>query len=126
MALEITWEPYGVYRRFYGAMTRDDLARSVSEVHTSAKFDKLYYSINDLSGVTDILIDADVVEDAAVQAMGASLSNKRLIMAFVANNEKALALARTFSNPTYQSFPAQYFATLNEARAFVSEHVPKA
>ncbi|MBK6638396.1 MAG: hypothetical protein IPG34_12460 [Rhodocyclaceae bacterium] len=125
MALEIIWEPYGVYRRFYGAVTRHDLVRSVAEVHTSPQFDTLYYSINDLSSVTEIAINASAVEGVATQALGAALSNNRLIMVFVAHSEKLLSLAKIFSNPMYQSFPAQYFSTLEEARAFVSTYLPK-
>ena len=121
MAFEITWEPRGVVRTFSGTLTAAEFIRSIEAVHNDWRFDNLYYSINDFLAVTDIDVSELTAETAAARAIGASMSNPRLLMAVISRDARILSLAGTFLKPRYRSYPLQVFDDMTRARAWIEK-----
>ena len=99
MPCEITWEPRGVWRRFNGCMSAEDLLRSIEVVHGDPRFDDLRYSLNDFLDVTVSEIDPDTLLSSAAQAIGATLSNNRLVMLMVVADPAIRETVRRFTGP---------------------------
>lgn len=119
MACEIIWEPQGVWRRFHGTVGAGDIIQSVEQVHNDWRFDSLRYSINDFLAIELVDVNSFTVEMAAIQALGARMSNPHLVLAMVATDPRVIELASVFADPMYRSFPVQFFATVEEARAWL-------
>jgi hypothetical protein len=124
MSVEIVWEPEGVWRKFHGTLTSEDLLRSVTLVHGDWRFDRLRYSLNDFLAVERLDLDRSAIEEAAAQAIGAMHSNHRLIMAMVATNPEVIEAVRLFMSSPLSSFPAAFFTTAEEARLWLGKTPP--
>jgi hypothetical protein len=125
MGYEITWEPFGVVKCFYGCLTGDDLKQSGMQLHGDERFDDLQYVINDLLGVTEVsATEADIEEINAIDN-AASYSNRKLKLSVVATNERIVELATQYANSTDNIHPFGIFSTVEDARQWLGSHVPK-
>ena len=122
MPCEIIWEPRGVWRRFNGRMSAEDLLRSIEVVHGDPRFDDLRYSLNDFLDVTVSEIDPDTLVRSAAQAIGATLSNNRLVMLMVVADPVIRESVRRFTGPPLSSFRAEFFDTRDAAREWIARH----
>ena len=123
MPCEITWEPRGVRRHFHGHMSASDLLRSIEVVHGDMRFDSLHYSLNDFLDVTGSDIEPNTLIHGAAQAIGATLSNKRLVMLMVVVDPAIREKVRRFTGPPLSSFHAEFFETREAARDWIATHV---
>jgi hypothetical protein len=121
MSYEILWEPQGAVKRFWGLVSSDDMLRSVIESEADARFDSLRFVINDFLAVTQISFDSHVVDDIAVMDMGASKTNAAIKIAIVATAPELVELCRQYAESPLNVYPTEFFATLDEARAWVAE-----
>lgn len=123
MPFDITWEPLGVRRHFHGHMSAADLLRSIEVVHGDMRFDDLHYSLNDFLDVTSSDIEPNALMEGAARAIGATLSNTRLVMLMVVVDPVMREKVRRFTGPPLSSFPAEFFETREAARDWISRHV---
>lgn len=123
MAYQMTWETTaGLHKRFYGALSVDDVIKSSLELHRDHKFDNLKYSINDFSEVTSVPdgIDESALEDLAAASIGASISKPHLRVAVVTTNTFIALMASRYLEATGGAWSAQVFPTLEAARAWIT------
>jgi hypothetical protein len=123
MSYELIWEERGVLRHFHGCLQASDLINSVHEAHNDWRFDTCLYSLNDFLDVTRVDLPAAEVEVAAAQGIGASLSNRRMILAVVARDPTIVNHARLFQGAPFDVYPLRIFDTREAARAWVEQHV---
>jgi hypothetical protein len=123
MPWEVLWEPRGVLRRFVGRVDGEQLLRSVAEVHGDWRFDTPHYSINDFLAVESLELDQQALEQAAAETIGASQSNGRLVVLIVARDPHVVDIARRFTSPPLANYPAHFFDSIEEARAWVADHL---
>lgn len=124
MSYEITWEPFGVVKRFYACLTGDDLKQTGMQLHGDARFDEIRYVINDFLGVTEVAVtEADVEEINAIDN-AASYSNRKLKLSVVATNERIVELARQYGNSPDNVHPFGTFSTIDAARKWLGTSVP--
>ena len=66
MPYQIKWETSaGAHKRFYGALSVNDVMKSSIELHRDHRFDRLRYSINDFShSQRERKTNADYLKDA--------------------------------------------------------------
>lgn len=121
MALEITWESNGVYRKFFDTVSTADLNRAVQEVHEDPRFDGLTYSINDFLEVTSVDVPKSAVGAAVLKTIGDSGANRKILLAVVTANQEVRALVEFYINPSYLPYPAKICQTVDEARAWISD-----
>lgn len=120
MAYEITWErPFGVYQRFSGLHTPDDVTRVIEIVTSDPGFDDLRYVIVDLLAATGHSFD--VTSRAALEVpyamlIGASYSNPHIHVAFVATHPDIVQLIELKIARGVLPHTAQIFASEAAAR----------
>ena len=71
MSCELIWEAGGLYRRFTGSVSAEELAGCLSEVANDERFDGLRYSIFDCREMREIDLRAAELETIAVPVLGA-------------------------------------------------------
>lgn len=118
MACDIVWEPRGVWRRFSGTLTPEDLATSVDVVQRDARYDDLRYSINDFLAVENVADIAGILDTVVAKAIGGAHSNPNLVMAIVARGDAVVSHARLFLMPDFP-YPVKLFDNLDAARAWL-------
>jgi hypothetical protein len=119
MAYEITWEQYGVYRRYWGLLTNSDIRLSVEGVCSDARFDQIHYLISDLLAVTAYDVSRNAVEYATALRIGARYSNPGIRDAFVTVDEGVIAAVFEGILDQTRPFPTEVLPTLEAARAWV-------
>lgn len=123
MPYAITWEDKGVYRRYHGHTSGEELARSVLEVELDARFDQLRYVLNDMLASEGISItEEDLSEISAIDG-GAELSNPNIRIAIVADKPALRAVGEAYIAAAHNSYPTRLFFTLEDARAWLAEPV---
>ncbi len=125
MSYEITWEPFGVVKRFYGCLTGDDLKQSGMKLHGDERFDVIKYVINDFLGVEDVSVTEDDIEEINAIDNAASRSNRKLKLSVVATNEGILELAARYANSADNIHPFGIFTTIDDARNWLGSSVIK-
>lgn len=126
MSFEITWEPSGVVKRFYGRLTGDDLKESGKKLHGNERFDIIKYVINDFLGVTEVSVTADDVDEINAIDNAASYSNQKLKLSVVATNQRIVGLATQYANSLDNIYPFGIFSTVEAARTWLGSSMPKA
>ena len=123
MAYEIAWErPFGVFERFSGLHTPEDVTRVIEIVTSDAGFDDLRYVIIDLRATTGHSFDVNdraALELPYAMLIGASYSNPHIQVAFVATDPEMvrlieLKIARGVLRPA-----SRIFASVADAREWL-------
>ncbi len=108
MSFELTWQPKGVVKRFFGNVTSDELLGSVIQTEGDYRFDDLRYVINDFTECTGYSISTEIVDSIAAIDSGAALTNPHIKIAVVATNAEMIALAQQYADsPSNSKQPAK-------------------
>lgn len=121
MPYELTWEPKGVYARFFGACTIADLVGALERIGGDPRLDELRHAIFDFLAVASHDVDELQIEEAVAHHIGIALTNPRVLLASVSNDGRIREIWRHFAavNPTPESLGL--FETLDEARAWIAQ-----
>jgi hypothetical protein len=123
MDYEINWEPpNGFYVRFIGWVTPESAARLAHELTSDARYDNLRYGIIDLTGSPGHTFrreDSAAVAVAMAETIGARFSNPYMREVAIASEPRMLSYLKTYA--AFSRRPLHVFATLDEARAWLSE-----
>ena len=126
MAFELVWEPRGVYKRFYGHVTGDELMEAVTQVEGDPRFDDLRFVINDFLEISGFAVTEDNVLMVSAIDNAASTSNPNIIIAIVAADLQIQALARLYAVAPLTVYPTEIFLTIHDARAWILSTTPEA
>jgi hypothetical protein len=118
---ELTWEPRGVYRRYFGRLSGHDLVASFSATHDDERFDRLRYNINDFLGVEGLTIQEDVLVHVAAVTHGAFVSNPKITVALVVTQPELIAALAQFQQLGGSPYALGVFETVAAARQFVAQ-----
>lgn len=116
MPYEIRVEEHGVYKRFWGHVSGDELISASLDLHGSEYFERLRYSISDFSAVESYQVREMDVRLVAGFSIGASQTNDDIVIAVVTQDPKVRALVEHFGKVRALSFPVAIFNTVEEAR----------
>lgn len=119
MPYEITWEPHGVYKRFFGHLTVGDLLQSSQDVTADPRFDSLRYAIDDFLGLEGHSVTVAAVRLQAAANLGARRSNPNVRVAVLTTDPGVRALTDLYASPKLRSYPVEVFETVAEARAWL-------
>lgn len=119
MPYEITWEPRGLYRRYFGRVTIDERRRSFEEICADPRFDALRYAITDYLGVDDYEVTSEATREIAALHIGPLRTNPRIAIAAVVADPKIVAAIEEFISLKYTRQLYRIFATVAEARAWI-------
>jgi len=118
---QVKWEPQGVYSRYYGNVTGEDMRRHIEEVCKDDRFEQHRYNILDFSDATDfsptereLLINSGVL-------IGAAFTNHQVLIAAVVTRESVRAALERFHALGVSPYEAKIFPTVAEARKWIVE-----
>lgn len=121
MPYELTWEPKGIYRRYFGTITGKELIASIVATQADARFDHLRYAVSDFSAVERFELDEDHLARMAAMQFGAFHSNPNVKAAIVVSTPAMLAAFERFGALGGTPYPVEVFASVAAARLHV-EH----
>ena len=120
MPHEISWEPHGVYIRFYGFVPFSELLDFFQSVAADPRFDDAWYYIDDYSGVASHAVRPEDVELIAGLEYAQMLSNPRMLRATVGASDDVRTLFDHYRETHERRDHLSMFPTLAEARAWIA------
>jgi hypothetical protein len=121
MPFELIWEPRGVCRRYFGAVTVAERQRSFDLICGDPRFDALRYTITDYREVVDYEISEEATAEIAALHVGPLLTNPNIVMAAVVTDERIIAAIRHFMSLDFTPQPYEIFADEAAARAWIAQ-----
>lgn len=116
-----TWETDGLYRKFTGKISGDEILESNFELHTEPDFQKIKYIIDDTTEVTGHSIEAIHTKVFALTDEMVSRTKGKLKIALVVTQAPLIALANSYREEMIGSrFECDIFQTIEDARKWVS------
>lgn len=123
MPYSLTWEPRGVYRRYFGPMTILERQKSFEAICSDERFTTLRYAITDYLAVGDYEITDSATEEIAALHIGPVLTNPRILIAAVAVRPDIVAAIRAFIRLGFTDAQYRIFPSEVEARRWIAETV---
>jgi hypothetical protein len=120
MPYKLMWEPSGLYRQYFGDVTIAERRASFNQICADPRFDQLRYSITDYLAVEGFETTAGATEELAAFHIAPLLTNPRVVIAAVATRPDIVADIQAFISHGFTSRPYRVFATLDDARHWVS------
>ncbi len=121
MSYELTWEPKGVLKRYFGHVTCAEVLAAGVQSQGDPRFDQYRYAINDFLDCTEFVIDHDVLEEIAAYAGAAEQSNSNIKIAIVATLPDVVAATRQYLELPLQTYSTRLFSTRAEARKWIAD-----
>lgn len=125
MPFELTWEPAGVYRRYFGHVTIAERRRSFERICADHRFDELQYTITDYLDAERYDISRDATTEIAALHIGPLLTNPNIVIAAVAVDERVVAAIQHFIGLGFITQPYRIFSTVPAARAWIASQPPR-
>lgn len=123
MAIELIWEPNGVYRRGYGKVTGAERRQTLDQICNDYRFDELQYSLTDYLAVDDYEFSPEVSDEIAAMHIAPLMTNPRILIATVAVDPRIAHAVCYFMSLEVVTRPYCLFASVAEARAWISRSV---
>jgi hypothetical protein len=120
MPYSLTWETYGVCRRYIGDVTIDERRESFDAICSDPRFDDLRYTITDYSAVDGYEVTSDATAEIAALHIGPLRTNPRIAMAAVTTRPDIIAAIQDFISHGFTAAPYRIFPTLDEARQWIT------
>jgi hypothetical protein len=121
MPFDLTWEPRGVYRRYWGDVTIAERRQSFERIFADARFDDLLFSITDYLDVGSYEITDEATEEIASLHVGATQTNPRVLIAAVVTDTRIIQAIEHFIALDMVPTPYRIFPNLAEARAWIAQ-----
>lgn len=119
----ITWESRGVVRRFQGELTGRVALESLDRTLGDARYDDVRYAIADLRNVTHFDISDDEVDGVAARYYGASLSNRRVVVAVLARQPAVARVVERVEAVGMPPLPLRVFDDEAAARDWIAQEL---
>ena len=83
MPYTLTWEAYGVYKKFTGVVSGAELVRSVMEVANDIQFAQARYEVSDYLGADATDFSQDALNEVRAIRIGSFSRNPKVLVAIV-------------------------------------------
>jgi hypothetical protein len=120
MSYKITWLDRGVYVRYRGRTSIDEVRQYGRIAQADARFDELSFAFNDFRACTGMEFDSSRVEDLAASDRGASLTNPNIWIVVLTDNAEVEAFVAAYLAVGLQAFPVEVFKAAEDALACVN------
>lgn len=123
MPYKLVWEDKGVYWKYFGIISGDEVIEASTMIYGEPRFDTLKYKLVDFLGVDKLDINRDQVALIAYQHRSAQRSNPYIKNAIVVNPQGA-GLANNFADFFKDAFwEVKVFHNLDEANTWAGRSV---
>lgn len=117
MAHTNTWNKNGLFRKFTGEISPEEILQSNFDLHIHPKFESIKYIINDFTEVTELAINKDHTKIYATTDDIISDTKGNLKIAIVAKQDAHIALANNYRvEMKNKLFECEIFQTVKEAQ----------
>lgn len=122
MSYIINWEENGVYCKFSGAVSGNELIQCNGDLYGDARFDDVKYELFDMLDVTELTIKPiDVKKVAGCDRAASRRIRPNVKCALVAIDEHAHILSKVYqSEISESSWEGRDFTTIKDAREWLS------
>lgn len=121
MPYQVTWEPRGVYTRYWGNVTGADMLGNIEDVCRDDRFELHRYHILDFSDATDFsATERELLVNCGV-LIGAAFVNHQVLVAAVVTREIVRAALERLHALGVSPYVAKIFPTVAEARKWIAE-----
>ncbi len=121
MPYTYNWEAQGLYRKFTGIVSSDEILLSNFETHKDPHFKNIKYVLNDFIEVVGHSIEAHHTQVYAKTDEIISNTKNQLIIALVVTQDPLTALAHSYREHMIgKRFECEVFQTIDDARKWVS------
>lgn len=125
MPYRIRWEGHGVYRRFYGVITKAEFRQAYEEMCGDIRYEGIRYIISDY-------LESEPGPDVSERDLRAQAELERLrfydspdtVQAMVAKDPKTLEYIRYYESLGISPYCLGHFTTIAEARQWIA-HNPR-
>ena len=123
MPYRIRWEGHGIYRRFYGVITRAEIRDADEEMCGDIRYERIRYIVSDYleaqpgSDVTE----KDVKEQAELERQR-FYDSPDTVRAMVATDPRTVAYFQFYKSLRISPHCVENFATLSEARRWIASN----
>jgi len=117
------WESGGLYRKFTGTISGEEVLRANFELHADPNFQAINYIINDFTQVTGHSIE--VAHTKVYASTDEIIANTKgtLKIALVINKDSLIALANSYREEMIGNrFDCAIFQVIEDARKWVSDN----
>lgn len=125
MTYQIHWEPTGVYRRYSGHTSFEELVESVLAIENDPRFDEIRYVINDFLASEQISFTQEGISELSAVDGAAECSNPNIRIAIVADRPETRAAGEAYIAAGLNTYETRIFNTLAEARSWAEESPQK-
>lgn len=119
MPYQLTWEPRGLYRRYFSDLSFAERFESLERICADPRFDELRYVISDYLAVQGFEASDERTEELAALHIGVYKTNPRMVIIAVAQRPDILAAIEAYQRHAFTPQPYQVFATTEAARAWI-------
>ena len=118
MPYKLVWEEKGVYWKYNGKVTGEEILEASSKIYGDSRFDEIDYKYVDFSDAEEISITEDLLMLIAYQHRAAELSNPRVTNVIVVDENCGLAnqFAKFFEE---SKWTIKIFKTRSDAEEFL-------
>ncbi len=121
MPYETIWEEKGIYWKYKGILTGEDLLQSNTSIYGDSRFDKVHYQLIDMLDVESFEVDTEAMEEVTAMDLGASQTNPNLIVAVVSTHIQAKRLVELYETTTGGApWETEMFESVEEARVWIT------
>jgi hypothetical protein len=129
MGFNLIWHERGVTKRYFGALTGQDVLNSVQEVEADERFDDIRYVINDFTAIDSVALESfssDLIDLIAAIDKAAYSANPRIRIPIVTTNPDIERMSRHYADSDLNAYPTKIVATLDAAYAWLGIAPPTA
>lgn len=120
MPYDLTWEPRGLYRRYWGDVTISERRESFEQIFADPRFDDLHFCITDYLDVRTYEVTPEATEEIAALHIGPAQTNPRMLIAAVVTDPKIMQAIEHFIALDMTSTPYRTFSKVAAARAWIA------
>ena len=118
MPFHILNEGPGVYKKFFGFVTKAEFLQSIFENQSQMDYDQMRYTINDFLDVQEHSLGPSDVELVSMVTLKAMASNPQILIAVVSRDPGISVLVSLFADKS--PYRLECFATVVDARNWIS------
>jgi hypothetical protein len=123
MPYKLVWEEKGIYWKYFGKISGDEVVEASTAIYSDPRFDTLKYKLVDFLGVDEFDINREQVALIAYQHRSAQRANPYIKNAIVVNPQ-GTELANNFADFFENSFwEVRVFQDLDEANTWAGRSV---
>jgi hypothetical protein len=123
MPFDVTWEPHGVCKRYWGFVDGAELLQSVAEVQSDPRFDGIRFIINDYLDVVSADVSEKTITLVKAAKLGARVFHPRICIALVTTDEAIKDLLDPLVSGPLKPYPTEIFGALSDAREWAKESI---